>query len=411
MPTPPNDHADDGIETLVQQLKQRVAERHRAGEYPDRLVEDLDAHFERIAAHRFPAYDFDVLRAKLGALDAAGAFNPSEISYDTRLPGGSFIHRTLAKIVRRQTEGVLAQAQRHADAVREALWEVVAALETPAAHTHVDLVGEIEAIFEKLSVYDRAETGTPAVAGLTQRVEALEAATVGDFSPWYANERFESRFRGASDELRDRYRDLARTFENVRGPVIDVGCGRGEFLELLLEVGTDARGIEIDSELVRDCVERQLPVQYGEAVAWLGTAADDGIGGLALIQVVEHLSPQGLVDFVQLAARKVRPGGRVVVETVNPQSLYTFAHAFYLDPTHHAPVHPAYLMFLFQEAGFTQVDLQWRSPCPPDDRLQPIGGADDDGALFEISKQINANNERVNQLLFAEQDYALIATR
>jgi O-antigen chain-terminating methyltransferase len=401
----------DSIDRLVDKLKHRVAERRRAGEYPERLVEDLDAHFERIAAHRFPAYDFDVLRAKLAALDHAGAFNPTEISYDTRLPGGSFVHRLLAKIVRRQTEGVLAQAQRHANAVREALWEVVAALETPAAHTHVDLAGEIEAIFEKLSVFERAQSGSPAIGGLERRVEALESATVGEFAPWYANDRFESRFRGASDELRERYRDLAANFSGLRGPVVDVGCGRGEFLELLLDLGADARGIEIDGELVRQCVERELPVEYGEAVAWLGTVADEGLGGLALIQVVEHLSPQGLVDFVQLAARKIRAGGRVVVETVNPQSLYTFAHAFYLDPTHNAPVHPAYLMFLFQEAGFAQVDLQWRSPCPPDDRLQAVASDRDDDSLFEITKQINANNERVNQLLFAEQDYALIATR
>jgi len=397
----------DSIDALVDKLKERVAERRRAGEYPERLVEDLDAHFERIAAHRFPAYDFDVLRAKLGALDAAGAFNPDQISYATRVPGGSFIHRLLGKVVRRQTEGILAQAQRHADAVRDALWEVVAALETPAAHTHVDLVGEIEAIFEKLATYERT-VGHTTAEGLARRVEALEARTVNEFDPWYSSDHFESRFRGASGDLIERYRDLAQAFEGIRGPVVDIGCGRGEFLELLLDVVGDSRGVEIDPELVRQCVERGLPVEFGEAVSWLGAVADEGIGGLSLIQVVEHLTPQGLVDFVQLAARKVRPGGRVVVETVNPQSLYTFAHAFYLDPTHKAPVHPAYLLFLFEEAGFSKVELQWRSPCPPDDRLAPVDAGSADG---ELVRTINANNERVNQLLFAEQDYALIATR
>lgn len=399
----------ESIDSLVQQLKQRVAERQRAGEYPDRLVEDLDAHFERIAVHRLPAYNLDVLRDKLLALDVAGAFNPNEISYETRIPGGSLIHRLLAKIVRRQTEGVLAQTQRHANAVRDALWEVITALETPASHSHLDLVGEIDAIYEKLATYERAH-GHTTVEGLTRRVEALETRAVNDFRPWYRSDRFESRFRGDSEELRLRYRDLAQTFKDVRGPVVDVGCGRGEFLELLLDVVPDSRGIEIDSELVRSGIERGLPVEFGEAVAWLRTATDEGLGGLALIQVVEHLTPQGLVDFVQLAAKKVRKSGKVVVETVNPQSLYTFAHAFYLDPTHKAPVHPAYLIFLFEEAGFSHVDIEWRSPCPPDDRLEQVD-TDEHPDLAALGEVVNANSRRVNQLVFAEQDYALIAVR
>jgi O-antigen chain-terminating methyltransferase len=403
----------ESIDQLLAQLRERITERRATGDYPDRLEEDLDTHFEHIAAHRYPSHDYATLRTKLYGLDVAGAFTPQEIRYDTRLPGGSLLHRLLGKLVRRQTEGVLAQAQRHADAVREVLWDVVTALESPAAHSHVDLVGEMEAIFERLATYERAQTGTPAIAALVRRVEALETAATNDFSPFYSSERFEEHFRGSSDDLRDRYRDLAALFNGATGPVVDIGCGRGEFLELLLALDVDARGIEIDDALVRDARDRDLPVEYGEAVAWLRTAPDATLGGLSLVQVVEHLGAQQLVDLVALAATKVRPGGRVVVETVNPQSLYTFAHAFYLDPTHHAPVHPAYLMFLFREAGFAQIDLQWRSPCPPDDRLQDITSdlASDSDADDALAKQVNANNERVNQLLFAEQDYALVATR
>ena len=73
-----------------------------------------------------------------------------------------------------------------------------------------------------------------------------------------------------------------------------------------------------------------------------------------MIQVIEHLTAQDAMDLVALAARKVRPGGKVIIETVNPQSLYVFARSFYLDPTHVRPVHPAYLEFLFREAGFAE---------------------------------------------------------
>jgi O-antigen chain-terminating methyltransferase len=324
---------------------------------------------------------------------------------DTRIPGGSQLHRTVAKIVSRQTQGILAQMQRYSDALRETLWEFVAALESPAAHTHVELAGELDAVFERLAQYERAGSATTAIAGLTQRVQELEAASRSEFAPWFSNERFEEEFRGDAESLRQRYEDLAKEFEGCEGRIVDIGCGRGEFLELLLGLGVNATGIEIDSELVRSCVERGLPVEYGDGLSWLRMTPDSSLGGLSLVQVVEHLSAQELVDLVALAARKLRTGGRIVVETVNPQSLYVFAHSFFLDPTHVAPVHPAYLHFLFREAGFTSVDLQWRSPPPEADSLQPLDGDDDRSA------QLNANVARLNQLLFAAQDYALVATR
>jgi O-antigen chain-terminating methyltransferase len=112
-----------------------------------------------------------------------------------------------------------------------------------------------------------------------------------------------------------------------------------------------------------------------------------------------------VIDLVALAADKVRPGGRVFLETVNPQSLYVFAHAFYLDPTHVRPVHPAYLAFLFREAGFAAVDIEWRSPPPPDDVLEEVRSE------HTLPGAINANVKRLNQLLFAPQDYLLAAVR
>ncbi|HMC53321.1 MAG TPA: hypothetical protein VKI64_11220, partial [Acidimicrobiales bacterium] len=97
--------------------------------------------------------------------------------------------------------------------------------------------------------------------------------------------------------------------------------------------------------------------------------------------------------------------GRIVVETVNPQSLYVFAHSLHLDPTHKAVVHPAYLSFLFREAGFAEVEMEWRSPPPEDEVLEDVPGGG------ELEKHLNANLARLNQLLFAPQDYALVVTR
>ena len=106
-----------------------------------------------------------------------------------------------------------------------------------------------------------------------------------------------------------------------------------------------------------------------------------------------------------LARDKLRSKGRIVVETVNPQSLYVFAHSLHLDPTHKAVVHPAYLSFLFREAGFAEVEMEWRSPPPEDEVLEDVPGGG------ELEKHLNANLARLNQLLFAPQDYALVVTR
>ncbi len=124
-----------------------------------------------------------------------------------------------------------------------------------------------------------------------------------------------------------------------------------------------------------------------------------------MVQVIEHLSPQHVIDVVHLASEKLRHGGKLYVETVNPTSLYTYAHAFWVDPDHVRPVHPAFLEFLLNEAGFTELYRQDRSPVPPDEALELLPGDD------ELTKRLNANFERVNALLFAPQDYAYFAVR
>ena len=143
----------------------------------------------------------------------------------------------------------------------------------------------------------------------------------------------------------------------------------------------------------------------GRAVEYLTELDDDSLGGLVMIQVIEHLSPQHVIDVVRLAAEKVRPGGRVVVETVNPTSLYTYAHAFWVDPDHVRPVHPNFSGSCSRRPGSPRSSASTARPCPPTRRLELMPGDD------ELSKRLNANFERINALLFGPQDYAIVATR
>lgn len=296
------------VEELVQSLQARVEERRRSGTYPPGLARDLDAHYQRIVGARAAEPS---IRERLDAVhETSDAFAADAIPLRSRIPGGAVFHRIVAKIVRRQTEGVIAQTHANARAVADAL-EALA-----SAHP-----------------------------------EARPA-----FEPWFEHDRFEATFRASHAELLKWSEDLA---ERLRGcdPVLDIGFGRGEFLELLGGLGVEARGVETDPSLVTHAAESGLDVALDDGSEYLRELADGSLGGITLIQVIEYLEPQTALDLVPLAARKVRPGGKVIVETANPESLYALARSFHVDPTQVRPVHPAYLVFLFREAGFAEVEL------------------------------------------------------
>lgn len=391
------------LQAILVELKERVARRRAAGDYPEALEAQLGEHFQRLMAHRTqePPAEQPYLGVLVDQLDERSDFGLHQVSYDSGLPGGDRLHRAVGKVVARQSASVLGQLQHWANLVNETLKVLVHVAQQPPPHFHDDLWQQLDGLLQRAADAERAEAGGPAaLAALADRVERLEAASgAAAFEPWYSNDAFETAFRGTRDDLLDRYADLADRLVDC-GPVLDIGCGRGELLELLGERGVEAWGVETDLALVEAAAGDGLDVRHGDGVAALREADPGSLGGVALIQVIEHLSAQQSVDVVALAASRVRPGGRVVVETVNPQSLYVYAHSFYLDPTHVRPVHPAWLVFLFNEAGFADVAIDWRSPPPDADVLTPVGDAAHD-----------ANVARLNELLFASQDYAVVATR
>lgn len=380
------------LDDLVRQLQARVDARREAGLYPKGLEEEMTAHFQRILTQRREPLRLPDIRRAVQESGRALPLAADRIGHDSGLPGGQFVHKAVARMVGRQTQGIIEQAQRFAQPVQEALEAIAAAIEDLAT----DVAQSLDSLYERQAAQER----TMLAAGYGDRRVEREAG----FKPWYSSERFEQAFRGSREEMLERYRDLAGRLVGA-GPVLDLGCGRGEFLELLSASGVDAYGIDTDEELVKWGIDRGLRVHEDEGLRHLAELEDRALGGLVLIQVVEHFSAQELVDLVALAADKVRPDGQVLIETVNPQSLYVFAHAVYLDPTHIRPVHPAYLAFLFREAGFASVSIEWRSPPPTSDLLEAVP---DDTPAASLQ---NENVRRLNELLFAPQDYLLAATR
>jgi SAM-dependent methyltransferase len=222
---------------------------------------------------------------------------------------------------------------------------------------------------------------------------------------------FEDQFRGSRDAIRARLESYLPFFVGA-ADVVDVGCGRGEFLEILRGAGIRARGIDLNHEMAELCRANALDVTEADAVGYLSSLPDASIGGLFAAQVVEHLQPAYLLRFLELAFLKIRPGGRLVLETLNPACWVAFFESYIRDITHVWPLHPETLKYLVLASGFTRADIEYRSPVPVDDRLQAITApVDADPVLAEVIGAINANTDKLNARMFTHLDYAVIGTR
>ncbi|MER3409125.1 MAG: hypothetical protein C4306_03260, partial [Thermoleophilia bacterium] len=205
---------------------------------------------------------------------------------------------------------------------------------------------------------------------------------------------FEARMRGSSAEVRARQRVYVDAFREQE-PVLDLGCGRGEFLRLLREAGIEGRGVDADADMVGYARAEGLEVAHADAFSYLEGLADSSLGGIFCAQLVEHLPPPALVRLLSLAAVKLRPGGLLVAETINPLSPLAL-RSYFADLTHAQPLVPETLAHLAEQAGFRRVETRFLNE--PAEKL----AVPDDPLLAE-------NVRRLNEILFAPLDYALFA--
>jgi SAM-dependent methyltransferase len=220
---------------------------------------------------------------------------------------------------------------------------------------------------------------------------------------------FEDQFRGSQETIRARLESYLPYFDGA-SDVLDVGCGRGEFLDLLNARGIGGRGLDLNHEMVEVCRARGLEVAEGDAVSYLDAQPDASLGGLIAIQVVEHLQPGYLLRFLELAFHKLRPGAPIVLETLNPACWTAFFDSFIRDITHVWPLHPDTLRYLVLASGFSAARTEYRSPVPPQDRLQPVG-ADSSSPAADFADTFNANVEKLNARMFTFLDYAIVGRR
>jgi O-antigen chain-terminating methyltransferase len=217
---------------------------------------------------------------------------------------------------------------------------------------------------------------------------------------------FENRFRGKETDVREKqavYLEYFRERENV----VDLGCGRGEFLELLRDNKICARGVETNLDMYLLCRDKRLDVIHQDIFAYLRSVPDESVGGVFCSQVIEHLSAGNQLQLLTLLGKKLQRGAPAVVETINPECLYALARNFFLDPTHVRPVHPEMLQFALQELGFQRVELRFLAPVNSERWIPPLKPSQ---AAADVER-FNRAMDHVNSLLYGHQDYAAIAWR
>ncbi len=277
---------------------------------------------------------------------------------------------------------------------------------------HITDVAQRAAVMAKREVERVASTATPRsdsavapLAGASSEVKKTNA---------YKYLGFEDRFRGSEHEIRARLSDYVPYFAGA-SDVLDVGCGRGEFLDLLKGAGLTARGLDLNPEMVEVCRARGLDASGGDALSVLSDLPDESLGGLIAVQVIEHLDPAYLSEFLQVAYYKLRPGSRMVLETINPACWVAFFESYIRDLTHVRPIHPETLQYMLHASGFSPVEIVYRAPIAEDARLQRVTSRPEhfgDAAvdpLTELVSAFNRNMDRLNGRLFTFQDYAAVA--
>ncbi|MEE4563347.1 class I SAM-dependent methyltransferase [Paenibacillus polymyxa] len=218
---------------------------------------------------------------------------------------------------------------------------------------------------------------------------------------------FEEYYRGSRDQIKEKQKHYLEYFGNATH-VLDLGCGRGEFTEMLLEKGVKVTSVDLSDDMVAYCRERGFPVIQSDVITFLETIDDNSVDGVFLSHVIEHMKTSDLIKLVQLAHRKLKPTGWFIAETPNPQTMSVFTQSFYMDPTHIKPVHPLTIKFICETAGFHRNDLHYISP---NDAYLQLPRLEVAGAEIANLDRFNETVEHWNRIIFGCQDYFISAQK
>lgn len=212
---------------------------------------------------------------------------------------------------------------------------------------------------------------------------------------------FEDLFRGSREEIKARhtvYLDVLKEggIGSESMPVLDLGCGRGEWLELLGEQGLSARGVDSNEQMIERCASLNLPVVKDDALSYLKNLPSESQGSITAFHMVEHMPFDVVMTLIDESLRVLKVGGILILETPNPRNILVGAYTFYFDPSHRNPLPGPMLRFFVEARGFCDVRLLELHPYPETVRLPEDG---------------NGIAARFNEYFYGPQDYAVIGRR
>lgn len=217
---------------------------------------------------------------------------------------------------------------------------------------------------------------------------------------------FERRFRGSPQEIKERQLDALRFTESIAGssaPLLDIGCGRGEWLAVLRDSGVAAYGIDLSSGMVADARALGLDARCEDALTHLLGLPEASLQAVSAFHFAEHVPLEMLTYILDAAFLALRPDGMLLLETPNPTNLVVGSAAFYLDPTHLRQLHPDFLKFLVESRGFIDVEVHFVHPTVEQSMLR--GGTPVDGYDPRLTRVVDA----AEWALFGPQDYVVVA--
>jgi O-antigen chain-terminating methyltransferase len=278
----------------------------------------------------------------------------------------SLLEQSLREAMRQQHNAYESELDRRTDEIQQRLWQD---LEKVRKEYEELIYRELRIVRQRLASPLANASPASTVQPVGQNAAATPVAVPA--APEIAAQidwlRFADRFRGSEEHIRahqqmylDRF--TANTVSKI-GEILDIGCGRGEFLEAAASAGLTVQGIDLSAESVAVCQSKGLHAEVADLFPYLDTKADASVDGVYCSQVVEHIDALKLPNFIHLLGKKVRPGGLVAFETPNPECLAIFATHFYIDPTHVRPVPSVLLRFYLEEAGFTDFEVVRLSPA------------------------------------------------
>ncbi len=214
---------------------------------------------------------------------------------------------------------------------------------------------------------------------------------------------FEQRFRGGQQAVRDQLKAYIPLFSEHE-PVLDLGCGRGEFVAMLLESGIAAEGVDLSLSMLQEAKANGLPCRHEDILSALSQCDVESLGGIFSAQVIEHIDVDTLRQLVKDSFRALKPGGILLLETINPLSLFAFSRIYLLDTTHRSALHPEFMRYLLESCAFNEVEIIY-GPLPETERLALLPPEAPQSRIH------NENIDKQNRLLFGPSIYAIKGTK